>query len=87
MRILIVAAVAAMGMAGIAVADEAKGPVMLTDAQMDNITAGVGLDNIAIGAWFPALFDAGFVPRNLVAAEQGVVDHAGFTKVTVPRRP
>jgi hypothetical protein len=42
MRTLIIAAVASMGMAGIALADEAKGPAVMTDAQMDSVVAGAG---------------------------------------------
>ena len=45
--LIVAAAVAAMGMTGIAIADEAKGPAVMTDAQMDNITAGVGANNVA----------------------------------------
>ncbi len=66
MRTLIVAAVAAMGMTGIALADEAKGPVVMTDAQMDLVVAGdlslpngnivfPDFDNPAPGPVHPAL--------------------------------
>lgn len=65
MRTLIVAAVAAMGMTGLAIADEAKGPAVMTDAQMDLIVAGdvttpgntvfLGFDNPAPGDVHPGL--------------------------------
>ncbi|MHA1537426.1 MAG: hypothetical protein ACTSUD_07710, partial [Alphaproteobacteria bacterium] len=88
MRTLIVAAVAAMGMTGIAIAiaDEAKGPTVMTDAQMDLVVAGAGRDNVAIVPW-DALFAAGFVPTHHAAADKGVIDHAGHLGVIVPRRP
>lgn len=48
MRTLIVAAVAAMGMTGIAIADEAKGPAVMTDAQMDLVVAGFTINGKTI---------------------------------------
>ena len=60
MRTLIVAAVTAMGMTGLAIADEAKGPAVMTDAQMDQVVAGVGLDDKG-GQW-PLLSSLGFAP-------------------------
>ncbi|MCH8168765.1 MAG: hypothetical protein IID49_03195 [Proteobacteria bacterium] len=60
MRTLIVAAVAAMGMTGIAIAGEAKGPTVLTDAQMDLVVAGVGFNDNG-GQW-TLLTDLGFAP-------------------------
>jgi hypothetical protein len=60
MRTLIVAAVAVMGMTGIAIADEAKGPAVMTDAQMDKVVAGVGFANRG-GQW-DLLGSLGFSP-------------------------
>ncbi len=40
MRTFLLATVAAMGMTGIAIAGEAKGPTVMTDAQMEQIVAG-----------------------------------------------
>ncbi len=39
MRTFLIAAAAAMGMAGIAIADEAKGPTVMTDGEMSNVVA------------------------------------------------
>jgi hypothetical protein len=85
MRTLIIAAaVATMGMTGIAIADEAKGPTVMTDAQMENITAGTGRDNVGDEAW-AALFDhTNFAPHHLPSSDGGVIDHAGFQGVLVP---
>lgn len=69
MRTIIFAAAAVMGMTGIAFADEAKGPSVLTDAQMDMVVAGdltlpnghvvfSGFDNAAPGDWHPGLASA-----------------------------
>ena len=86
---LLVACAAACFATGTVVADdevdESK-PIELTTSQMDQITAGVGRDNIALQPW-PALFAAGFVPTHNGAADGGVIDHAGFDGVAVPRRP
>ena len=60
MRTLIVAAVAAMGMTGLAIADEAKGPTVMTDAQMDTVVAGTGFQNR--GDVWERLFELGFEP-------------------------
>jgi len=81
MRTLIIAAVASMGMAGIALADEAKGPAVMTDAQMDLVVAGdltlpngrvvfSGFDNPAPGGAHPALpnFEGGKRSANAVGA-------------------
>ncbi len=40
MKTLFVAAVAAISMTGLAIAGEAKGPAVMTDAQMDLVVAG-----------------------------------------------
>ena len=75
MRTLIVAAVAAMGMTGIAIAGEAKGPTVLTDAQMDLVVAGVGANNVAFQPW-DALLAAGFTLNHHVSSGAGAA-HAG----------
>ena len=62
MRTIIVAAVAAMGMTGIAIADEAKGPTVMTDAQMDTVVAGTGFQNH--GDVWDLLSSLGFAPGN-----------------------
>ena len=84
MRTLIVAAVAAIGMTGIAIADVAKGPAVMTDAQMDLVVAGAG--NILHGSpaaggippWFALINKAGFTPTHVDAGTSGIV-------VLVPR--
>jgi hypothetical protein len=40
MKTIIIAAATVMGMTGLAIADEAKGPAVMTDAQMDLVVAG-----------------------------------------------
>jgi len=61
-KTLLVACAAACFATGVVVADdevvESK-PVELTTSQMDQITAGVGRDNVAFQPW-GALLDAGF---------------------------
>lgn len=87
---LLVACAAACFATGTVVADdevdESK-PIELTTSQMDQITAGVGRDNIAEHPWFLALFDAGLAPTHNSAADGGVIDHAGFLGVLVPVHP
>ena len=65
--------------------EESK-PIELNEVQMDQVTAGTGRDNVALQPW-PALFAAGFVPTHNGKADGGVIDHAGFVSVIVPRRP
>jgi hypothetical protein len=86
MRTLIVAAaVATMGITGIAIADEAKGPVVMTDAQMDNITAGVGANNVAgLPQPWGALAAAGFSPHHLPSADSGAAKADALGGVAVP---
>ena len=86
MKLICMTAAATILMAGAAIADDAKGPVVLSDGEMDRITAGVGRDNVAVAPW-PALTDAGFALTHLSAADQGVIDKAGHLGVAVPRRP
>jgi hypothetical protein len=80
------AAVAAMTLAGHAVAGEVTGPTILTDPQMESIVAGVGANNVATAPW-TALRNArggdGFtLNHNLNSdAAQG---HAPFEGVAVP---
>jgi len=60
MKTLLVTAIAVIGMTGIAIADEAKGPTVMTDAQMDTVVAGVGFNNH--GDVWDLLTELGFTP-------------------------
>ena len=85
MRTLIVAAVAAMGMTGIAIAiaGEAKGPTVLTDAQMDLVVAGVGANSVAFQPW-DALLAAGFTLNHNVSSDAGAAHAGSLGGVAVP---
>lgn len=60
-----------------------QAPVVLTAAEMDRITAGVGRDNVGNEAW-GALLDVGFSLHHNLNSDQGVQDHAGHIGVAVP---
>jgi hypothetical protein len=63
----------------------ASTPIKLSTAQMDEITAGTGRENMGVNAW-SALSAAGFNPGHLTASNQGVIDNAGFEGLIVPTR-
>ena len=84
MKTLILAAVATAGLTGVAIAEGAKEPVVMTEAQMDQIVAGTGRDNIGDEAWAALFAHTDFGPRHLPSSDGGVVDQAGFNGVLVP---
>lgn len=80
-NVLSITLAAAFALCGPAFAGDEPAP--LTEAEMDQVTAGVGANNVAAEPW-PALLEAGFTLNHNPNADQGVIDHAGKIGVAVP---
>ncbi|WP_170766022.1 hypothetical protein [Ruegeria lacuscaerulensis] len=86
MKKLLMISIAVSAIGGVVFADEKSAPKVLSDAELDNVVAGTGRDNVALQPW-PVLSAAGFAPTHNGAADQGVIDKAGHLGVIVPRKP